>query len=215
MAGGLTWLWFAGAASSDPLHRVPAAGASRLRARRRGGRGAGRVARHRQRRRRLRVLLLRRQAPPLVAQPPDGVLRPRPHMVRASRLACVLHSSLQQVEIFDLEMQTSACFGDKRFIFLPLPCRLFEQDGPRRRVGAAGPRRAAQQEAQAGGVRGGAAPPVPLHRRRPLLRARALLRRILRLRQRRRAGGAPRAAARVGVAAHASTSTAARRALAA
>lgn len=56
-----------------------------------------------------------------------------------------------------------------------------EQDGPRRRARAAGARRAAQREAEAGGVRGGAAP-LPLHRRRPLLRARALLRRLLRLR---------------------------------
>ena len=71
-----------------------------------------------------------------------------------------------------------------------------EQDGARRRARAAGPRRAAQQEAQARGLRGGA-PPVPLHRRRSLLRARALLRRLLRVRQRRGAGGTPRGAARV------------------
>jgi hypothetical protein len=65
------------------------------------------------------------------------------------------------------------------------------QDRSRHRCGAAGPGRAAEQDAQDGGVRGGPTP-VPLHRRRPMLRPRSRLRRLLLLCQRRGAGGRPR-----------------------
>lgn len=101
-------LAIAGQAPADPVRGVPAAGPAGLRARHGGGRGAGGGARHRQRGRRMRVRLLRRQAPPGVAQPADGVLRLGPHMVRyyvgcialpgwdddpSQILACILHST--------------------------------------------------------------------------------------------------------------------------
>nr|XP_025882840.1 uncharacterized protein LOC4343517 isoform X1 [Oryza sativa Japonica Group] len=55
-------------------------------------------------------------------------------------------------------------------------------------VGAADPGGAAERREEGGQVQP-PAPPLPLHRRHPLLRPRPLLPRLLRLRQRRQAGG--------------------------